>query len=329
MAGYQPGAPWRVGPFDVDDELGIDDGMAQRNAGLGMRQNAEAAGRQAWDEATRAGDDLQAARPADLNTIGLGVLAQGSDAQDSSADPEVAPQPIIGPIGDMQRPAEVSFGPAQTGMRARRSVPQLSPSTAVHPASRVVPPRVQGGGTITYGALQASAPSDSELAELRRQQAAFANTTRKIDLQNSWFAAPVLAAPLVPMGLEAAAAWAARTAAPEVEQAPFQFLERDPYPRVGDNWATRAGRRAHDWLEQRLLGKEGWDYEPKPPNGSPLRPDVGTPQRNAADPADRYYLELKPNTPTGRAAAARAVKKYKDATGRPVRPIYYDPKDFI
>lgn len=75
MAGYQFGAPWRVGPFDVDDDLGIDDWMAQRNAGLGMRQDAEAAGRQAWDQATRAGDDLQAVRPADLNAIGLGVLA--------------------------------------------------------------------------------------------------------------------------------------------------------------------------------------------------------------------------------------------------------------
>jgi hypothetical protein len=52
-------------------------------------------------------------------------------------------------------------------------------------------------------------------------------------------------------------------------------------------------------------------------------------QRNPADLTERYYLELKPNTPTGRAAAARAAKRYFDATGRPVRPIYYDPKDFI
>jgi hypothetical protein len=44
------------------------------------------------------------------------------------------------------------------------------------------------------------------LGELRRQQAAFSDTTRKIDLQNSWFAAPVLAAPLVPMGAELLAA---------------------------------------------------------------------------------------------------------------------------
>jgi hypothetical protein len=185
--------------------------------------------------------------------------------------------------------------------------------------------------TITYGALRAPAPSDQELAELRRQQAAFADTTRKIDLQNSWFAAPALAAPLAAMGLEGAAAWAARTAAPEIEQAPLQFIEREPYLRVGDNWATRAGRRAHSWLEQRLAEKPDWKYEPDVPrpDARPLKPDVGTPQRNPANLKKRYYLELKPDTPTGRAAAARAVKKYIDATEQKVRAIYYNPKDFM
>jgi hypothetical protein len=112
-------------------------------------------------------------------------------------------------------------------------------------------PPSKADGVITYGALRAPAPSDQELAELRRQQAAFSDTTRKIDLQNSWFAAPVLAAPLAVMGLEGAAAWAARSALPEAEQAVLEFIERDPYPRVGDNWATRAGRRAHAALKER------------------------------------------------------------------------------
>jgi hypothetical protein len=39
-------------------------------------------------------------------------------------------------------------------------------------------------------------------------------------------------------------------------------------------------------------------------------------------------MELKPNTPSGRAAAARAVKKYV-ATKVKTRPIFYDPKPFI
>jgi hypothetical protein len=39
-------------------------------------------------------------------------------------------------------------------------------------------------------------------------------------------------------------------------------------------------------------------------------------------------MELKPNTPSGRAAAARAVKKY-EPTDVKTRPIFYDPKSFL
>jgi hypothetical protein len=39
-------------------------------------------------------------------------------------------------------------------------------------------------------------------------------------------------------------------------------------------------------------------------------------------------MELKPNTPSGRRAAERAVKKY-EGTGVKTRPIFYDPKPFI
>ena len=65
-----------------------------------------------------------------------------------------------------------------------------------------------------------------------------------------------------------------------------------------------------------------WEYEPRVnrPGQRPLRPDGGTPARNPADPDERYYVELKPNTPSGKAAAARAVKRYQDATGRTARP---------
>jgi hypothetical protein len=192
-------------------------------------------------------------------------------------------------------------------------------------------PRPNADRTITYGALHATAPSDSELAELRRQQAAFGETTRKIDLQNSWFAAPVLAAPLAVMGLEGAAAWAARTALPEIEQAPLQFVERSPYLRVGDNWATRAGRRAHAALKERLAQKPGWEYEPKLPRKGqrPLKPDVGTPPRNPIKPTNRKYIELKPDSPSGRAAGARALERYREVTNDPVRLLFYNLKDFI
>lgn len=187
------------------------------------------------------------------------------------------------------------------------------------------------GQTIAYGALRAPAPTDAELADLRRKQAAFGDVARKIDLQNAWFAAPVLAASALPFLPEAAARWIVGEGAPEAGQAVTNFIERDRYLRAGENYATKVGRRAHAWLEERLATKPGWDYEPDVvrPDARPLKPDVGTPQRNPADLDKRYYLELKPNTPTGRAAAARAVQRYMDATKQKVRAIYYDPRDFM
>jgi hypothetical protein len=171
------------------------------------------------------------------------------------------------------------------------------------------------------------------LAELRRQQAALAAVTRKLDIQNSWFAVPALAAPLVVLGLESATALAARTALPAIGQAPLDFAERDPYRRVGDNWATRKGRRAHAAFKEKVKTKDGWETDPplKRAGKHPLRPDAGTPKRQPDDPVNpgkRHYLELKPNTPSGRKAAARAVKRYMSLTKDKVRPIYYDPKDF-
>lgn len=201
------------------------------------------------------------------------------------------------------------------------------------PQPRLPIPTAQKAQTISYGSLTVPALFNQELAELRRQQAAQAKVTRKLDIQNSWLAISALAAPLVDGGLEGAAAWAARAALPEIEQAPLDFVESDPYLRVGDNWATRIGRRAHAAFKQQIESKEGWEPEPKlnRPGKPPLRPDAGTPRRNPdhpTNPGKRYYLELKPNTPSGRAAAARAVKRYKGVTKDKVWPVYYDPKDF-
>jgi hypothetical protein len=43
---------------------------------------------------------------------------------------------------------------------------------------------------------------------------------------------------------------------------------------------------------------------------------------------ERYYLELKPNTPSGRSAGARQIKRYSEGGKRRVRVVYYDPKDY-
>jgi hypothetical protein len=57
-----------------------------------------------------------------------------------------------------------------------------------------------------------------------------------------------------------------------------------------------------------------------------MRPDAGTPARNPEDPDERYYVELKPDTPSGRARGASAIKRYKAASGNRGRVVYYDPK---
>lgn len=180
-------------------------------------------------------------------------------------------------------------------------------------------------GEIHYGALTAELPSEGELKDLRRRQADFAKVARQVDVQNSWFAAPVLAAPLAAMSVSGLIPGAI---AHQAGRAAFDFIEHDPYLRVGDNWSTRIGRRAHAVFKTRVEAKEGWKSEPKidRPGQRPLRPDGGAPQRNPEDLEKRFFLELKPDTPTGRAAAARAVRRYKVASGQRTRAIFYDPK---
>ena len=175
-------------------------------------------------------------------------------------------------------------------------------------------------------------PAADDMAELRRQQAAFQKTERAISRDNAWMAIPALAPAAVVAAIEAPAFVAARLAAPTVKRVPLRLVEREPYLRVGDNYATRAGRRAHDALGQRIAQKPNWGYNQGVPtkDGRTVRPDVRTPLRvrkPGADP-DRFQMELKPNTSSGRAAAARALRKY-EATGKKTRAIFYDPKDFI
>lgn len=174
--------------------------------------------------------------------------------------------------------------------------------------------------------------SDADIAELRRQQAEFKKTERAISRENAWMAVPALGPVAAVMGLEGAAYVAGRLAPAVAQRAPLVLQRADPYLRVGDNWATRAGRRAHAALKERVALKPGWDPEPSAPlkDGRILRPDVRTPSRvrTQGKEPEPFQMELKPNTPSGRAAAARAVRKY-EPTGVKTRPIFYDPKSFI
>ena len=174
-------------------------------------------------------------------------------------------------------------------------------------------------------------PEPDDIAELRRRQTEFTKTERAISRDNAWMAVPVLAPAAAVLGLEAAGMVAARLAPAAVARPPLQLVKPDPYLRVGDNWATRAGRRAHAALREQVAQKPGWEYEPKlaRPGQRPLKPDLGTPQRDPVNPARRKYIELKPDSPSGRAAGARALQRYQNATKDPVRLLFYNLKDFI
>lgn len=154
--------------------------------------------------------------------------------------------------------------------------------------------------------------SDADIDELRRQQAEFTKTERAISRDNAWMAVPALAPVAAVMGLEGAAYVAGRLAPAALQRAPLLLERADPYLRVGDNWATRAGRRAHAALGERVAQKPGWDSEPtvKLDGGRILKPDVRTPPRvrTPGEPPKPFQMELKPNTPSGRRAAAGAVQ---------------------
>lgn len=245
---------------------------------------------------------------------------------------------------------------AGTGSYARGDQPRSVPDTLAQPYAKMASQqraynerqaleleRRRRGDVTSAPAPRRSAPvapladrmyrgSDADIAELRRQQAEFKKTERAISQENAWMAIPALAPVAAVMGLEGAAYIAGRLAPAVAKQAPHVMERADPYLRVGDNWATRAGRRAHAELKARVAQKPGWRPEPtlKLDDGRILRPDVRTPPRVRAPGEDPkpFQMELKPNTPSGRAAAERAVRKY-GATNVKTRPIFYDPKPFI
>jgi RHS repeat-associated protein len=89
--------------------------------------------------------------------------------------------------------------------------------------------------------------------------------------------------------------------------------------RGGESAAAAYGRQVHRELAQRVAQKPGWQPAPlmRAPGGKGYRPDVVTPRGR--------ILELKPNTPSGRATGARQVRKYEGELGLRGRVIYYEP----
>lgn len=88
----------------------------------------------------------------------------------------------------------------------------------------------------------------------------------------------------------------------------------------GESSAAAIGREAHKKLATRITKKVGWKSEQTlvGANGRKYRPDVVTPNNR--------ILEYKPNTPSGRAAGKRQIRKYEEQLGMRGRVIYYEPK---
>ncbi len=83
--------------------------------------------------------------------------------------------------------------------------------------------------------------------------------------------------------------------------------------------AIQRGKQAHRDLAARVRGKRGWQSEPtlRGADGKLHKPDVITPSGR--------FLELKPNTPSGRAAGRRQAARYREQLGMEGRVIYYTP----
>jgi len=90
-----------------------------------------------------------------------------------------------------------------------------------------------------------------------------------------------------------------------------------PVPKVGSTPAGQAGKAAHKAFTQRVRSKPGW--EPKvriqDETGKWVEIDAVTPSGNP--------IELKPNTPTGRAKGRIQIRKYEDVTRKRGRVVYY------
>ena len=86
--------------------------------------------------------------------------------------------------------------------------------------------------------------------------------------------------------------------------------------------AVEQGKQKHKDFAEKVKSKEGWQSEPKlidPKTGKSVKPD-------AVSPSGRP-VELKPNTPSGRAKGKKQLEKYERATGKKGKVIHYEKDD--
>jgi len=254
--------------------------MERRRREVARRAEAEAAGRGAWAASTGTGENLTAARPQDVVALGFRVLE--AKAQPSSLS---RPQPIAIP----SRPSQPSGGAMP--VRAH-SVAYGSYTGAAAPATR---PN-QSVGT-SYGNLHA--PPADDMAELRRQQAAFSRMTDEIGTRHSWMAIPALAPVAVGLGLGGVGALAGRAVGAGAATGPLNFFEREAWQRGLERAAQALSKNAKDVLREQARTKYARAY------GIPakqMRAEV-----HHSEPLE--WAHLKPNADPNRLANLWALRR--------------------
>lgn len=131
-------------------------------------------------------------------------------------------------------------------------------------------PEPTGTGAVAPLADRMYRGSDTDIADLRKQQAAFKKTERAISRDNAWMAVPALAPVVAVAGLEGAAYIAGRLAPAVAREAPLVLQGADPLSARGRQLghARRASRarRAQETCcsETRLAERADCTVEGRP-----------------------------------------------------------------
>ena len=253
----------------------------------------------------------------DLNETADWVKARRAELEDFGDD--------VGAALDRGLQIGLAAGKDYRALQSPGTLNRKRPVLGTAPA----PPGNQGGESRRAPDPRLGAPIKT-VADLRSQQALFRREVDRVARGTRWMAAPALAPAVVVAGLGALEAAAGRALAQQAARQPLKFLEREPIKRGGDTYYTRIGKNAHRAFREKVRAKEGWDAELETieSDGRVYRPDASAPARDPLNPTSRFRLELKPNTPSGRKAAAKAVSKYTDQLGDKTRAVFCDPKAF-
>lgn len=171
-----------------------------------------------------------------------------------------------------------------------------------------------GARTASYFGYQPELSAQEE-AELRHRQLEERKHLDEINRQNMWMLGPVLAPDFVVLGAEGLGLLAGRAAAKRLAAVEPAYL--NVLAKKGETIHTILGKRAHKVFRDKVRAKgNGWVAEKRFPteDGRYVIPDAMTPPRNPANPKQRFNLDLKSDTPSGRAAGEKKKIDYKAKT---------------